>query len=314
MSIYRILQHKNAVVTKHYLLKGERIRKGELTEEQKREREEARRQKFTENEDKIEQSISRAKRIITEIALCNDFDWFCTFEFRAEVVDRYNLEECSKKIRQYFNNFKKRYAPKFEYLIVPELHPKTGAYHFHGLIKGLPENELTMPETILCKDKETGELIQIPNKKGYMRWERYSKSCGYFDCSRVKSPAKVSFYIQKYIVKECEKLPKGTHLYFYSRGLEKAKLIYDGNDDYMALAPTFENEYCKIAYDIYEETFNKLDENGQYNPFDGEFYNIDYEGEKPQKNRPITLSDYGSDIYNDDIEVEYEQEKIHSRI
>lgn len=313
MSMYRIYHYENSIVPyKHVLLKGDRTRKEDVPEFIRKYREEIRRQNgFEEHDKKMSESLSRAKRNITELCLCNDFDYFCTFEFSEMKVDRNNLKDCYKRLQTWFKNFKNRYAPDFKYLVIPEFHPKTGAVHFHGLISGMPIGELTIPEKIQRRNSITDELEQVPNTRKYVRWERYSKSLGYFDCSPVKSRHAVAFYVTKYVTKELCDMPKGTHLYACSRSLKRPEMIYDGDDDYMLIVPTYNGDYCKIAYDKYEATYDHLDRMGVLVPFDDVGIVID----RPQQmDGPEVLPDnsdtYGTQCYNEEWEIPWEQTEI----
>lgn len=274
------------------------------------------------NTEKTAEAISRAKSSITELALNNKFDFFCTFSFDSNLIDRYDLNLCYKRLRQFFNNFKKRYATDFKWLIIPEFH-EDGAIHFHGLVSGIPKGEFTIPKFIE-KRMPNGELKKVPNTPKYYRWERYSKRFGrVFDCSPIKSAEKVAFYITKYVNKDLSKIPVGVHLFAYSRGLKKADIIYKSNTDKeMIITPSYKNDFCKVAYDKYDGIYQVLENCANENcantsPFYGtkpeEQYSIIKfkDREQPQKEY---RRDYGTQVYNEDYEVEYEQEKIHSRI
>ena len=45
-------------------------------------------------------TLSRAKRMIREYSLCNDFKFFFTSTVNSEMADRYSLSECQKNIRK----------------------------------------------------------------------------------------------------------------------------------------------------------------------------------------------------------------------
>ena len=184
MSYYRIWEYPNSVVPyKHCYIKRDRKNdSGEdrasknvssiLAELKKLDREE---QTNKSDYEKFDVSLSRSKRCITDIILCNKFDYFCTFTFDESKIDRFNYDVCQKKLRKFFNNFKNRYAPDFKYLIIPEFH-KNGAIHFHGVCSGFPAGELITPETVYSR--VNGELVQVPNTKCYKDWTRYHKSFG----------------------------------------------------------------------------------------------------------------------------------------
>lgn len=45
-----------------------------------------------------EVSLKRTKKKVYDYAKCNEWDWFVTFTFAAEKVNRYDYEECAKKL------------------------------------------------------------------------------------------------------------------------------------------------------------------------------------------------------------------------
>lgn len=227
MSYYRVWEYPNSAVPyKHVFIKRDRIEEG--------------REKALKNtaailealnaDEKLQESLSRSKRNITDLILCNPFEYFCTFTFNADKVDRYNYDTCQKKLRKFFNNFKSRYAPDFKYLIIPEFH-KDGAIHFHGVCSGFSDGEL----------KE--------NSFGYLDWERYRKSFGFFNCSKIRNYNACAFYVSKYVTKDLVSVGKGRAVYMCSVGLNRPKLIYDEDNIPVLFKPEFENEYCAVVYD-----------------------------------------------------------------
>lgn len=198
-----------------------------------------------EHDGRLESSLSRSRRHIRDLVLCNPFEYFCTFTFNGKVVDRYDYVACQKKLRKFFNHFRSRYAPDFVYLIVPDFH-KDGAVHFHGLCSGFPDGELVVPEIVF---KRVGdELQQVPNTKGYMDWPRYSQRFGFFNCSRIKSLDRCAFYICKYIVKDLNVVGSSRHVYMASLGLKRPELVFDQDDMPVLFKPSFENDYCLVGY------------------------------------------------------------------
>lgn len=85
-------------------------------------------------------SLSRTRRNIRELALCNDFEYFVTFTVNSELCDRYSLDDVQDRITKIFKKIK-RNNNDFAYLIITEKH-KNGAFHFHGLVKCFPEDDL----------------------------------------------------------------------------------------------------------------------------------------------------------------------------
>lgn len=90
------------------------------------------------NIDWLDDSLRRTRRTIFDYAHCNDFEWFVTFTFNPNKVNRYNPTLCYLKMQGWLERSKRNY-PEFAYVIVPEKH-KDGAIHFHALIKGYEGN------------------------------------------------------------------------------------------------------------------------------------------------------------------------------
>lgn len=78
-------------------------------------------------------SLSRSKRFIREISLCNDFTHFVTLTINKEYCDRYNIDVAQEHLKQILHNYQricKRQSLDFKYLLITEKH-KDGAFHFH---------------------------------------------------------------------------------------------------------------------------------------------------------------------------------------
>lgn len=177
-------------------------------------------------------SISRSKRMIREIALCNDFYYFFTSTVNSDLCDRYSLSECQSKIRKIMKSIKRKHKD-FIYLFITEMH-RDGAYHFHGLCSSLD--------------------LYI-NNNGYYSSIDFDK-LGFNSFSKIQSKEKVSNYITKYITKNCVRNEAGS-VYFCSRGLKHATSydIAPFNLD-KKLFPYWENDYIKIC-DIDISSLNK---------------------------------------------------------
>ena len=93
--------------------------------------------KQTEDEELQRVSLSRTKRNIREIALCNNFTHFATVTINSRFTDRFSLTECQDKLKKKLRRLKDR--AKFEnkdfgYIFITEKH-KDGAFHFHRSCK-----------------------------------------------------------------------------------------------------------------------------------------------------------------------------------
>ena len=165
-------------------------------------------------------SLSRTKRNIREISLCNNFEYFATITVNSENADRFSLDECQELLRKKFKKLKRNNS-NFAYIFITEKH-KDGAFHFHGLIKGIDNFYI--------------------NDNGYLSHKIFDE-IGFNSFSKINNYIKCCNYITKYITKDCVRNSAGT-VYIASRGLKKAD-IYDYQkldfDDF-----DYENEYCKI--------------------------------------------------------------------
>ena len=195
---------------------------------------------------KSAQNLARARRVIRDLILCNYFRYFCTFTFDGSKVDRYDYPSCKKAITDCFHDFRKRHAPDFRYLLVPERH-KDRAWHFHGMVQGIPSGEFTVPDFITYRDRRTQQLREIRNTRGYIRWARWPY--GHFDCSLVKNYEACATYVSKYVTKDLAVDLLGKKCYLASLGLNRPDLVLDeDNVPFPFQHPEYMDEFCKISW------------------------------------------------------------------
>lgn len=180
-------------------------------------------------------SLSRSKRFIREISLCNDFDYFVTLTVDKENCDRYDIDVCQEHLKSILHNYQricKRANKDFKYILITERH-KDGAFHFHGLMKGMCE--------------------LYTNNQGYLSCKYFDDLLGFNSFSKIKDYNKCCNYITKYITKDCVK-NSHNQVYICSKGLKRADKyeILPMSDDIF----TFENDYCCIR-DVNIETEEK---------------------------------------------------------
>ena len=221
---------------------------------------------------KLDESLSRTKAIAKELRFCNSWDYFCTLTINPDNADRYNWNECVKKISKFFNNFKSRFAPDFKYLLVPESHID-GAVHCHRLLAGIPDNCLFVPEFIPKRVDYTlddfgrkvgGHIIMVPNTPCYLSWSNYK--LGWVSLEKIRNQDRCSSYILKYITKSVQKefggenfLSKGDRILRASKGLKRAtKISFDVDIKYSGLwydivqylGRPIEFDFCDIFQDL----------------------------------------------------------------
>lgn len=195
---------------------------------------------------RFEQSVSRTRAAIFELAMCNDFEWFVTMTLDSEKRDRNDLQAFRRDFAQFVRdqNKKRSQEQKIEYLLIPEQH-KDGAWHMHGLFKGL---------------REGTDLVR--NEHRYLDWPGYRKRFGFFSCDRIRSQEACSKYITKYVTKDIDQstaLDSGAHAYYASQGLKRREALVTLCADRCPIAELprgngkygqwdFENEYVKICW------------------------------------------------------------------
>ena len=210
------------------------------------------------NDSKLDDNIRRAKNAIFEYAFCNPWDWFFTGTLDPQKYDRTNLDKFHKDLTKWLSNYGRIYNVSIKFLLVPERHSDGISWHIHGFLHGLPKEHLKQ----FVVGDVMGKALAEKVKKGDVvyNWLPYAKKFGFCDLEPIRNAEAVSKYMTKYINKNLASSVKdlNAHLYYHSRGLNKAEVIKKG---VMALpiTPTYENEYCSVAWlDYSEELLQEL--------------------------------------------------------
>lgn len=153
-------------------------------------------------------NAKRAMQIVYDIARSNKWDWFITLTFDPFKVDSMDYLACVQAMKCFTQVLQKS---GFVYLLVPEQH-KSGAYHFHGLVKGrLPVVPARNPEGHLIVD-DTGRQVYNISIYDY----------GFTTATAIDDQAKAAGYVAKYLTKELT-VPKGKKRYWASRSCQRPK-------------------------------------------------------------------------------------------
>jgi len=189
------------------------------------------RMRGTANDEKIETSIIRTRSTIHELAYCNQWELFITLTLDPLLYDRHDLRKWHKDLTQWLRDYKKAYGTKIKFLLIPEQH-KDGAWHIHGLLMGLPSDHLQK------------------NHNGYLDWLPYRQKFGYCSIDQIKNHEAVSKYITKYISKDLADGIKdlNAHMYYCSRGLQRAQEIKRGTLSANNVPWDYENDYVKCKW------------------------------------------------------------------
>lgn len=166
-------------------------------------------------EGKFAQAYSRARSVIFQVGICNDWDFFCTFTIDPAKFNRYDFKPFYKAFTQWIRDYRKKYSCKIEYMFIPELH-EDGAWHLHGFIRGIPESHLSL----FVRGIHPKKLVD----GGYLNWGAVSLKFGYCSLGRIRSHDRTASYVTKYITKDLLRSNNtyGAHIYMCSLGLRRA--------------------------------------------------------------------------------------------
>ena len=145
------------------------------------------------NIENISRSAHRSRQNLYDICRCNDFQYFVTWTFDQQKIDRLNDEKVKRKFTQFQNYLRKKF-PDMYYVAVPEYHKK-GGLHFHLLIGGVTMEELKAVPAI----SKRGRFIFKNGKQIFnvTRWR-----LGYSTLSIIGNDEATKHYICKYITKQ----------------------------------------------------------------------------------------------------------------
>lgn len=196
------------------------------------------------NDERLQESVSRSKRMIYEYAFCNHFDYFFTGTIDSSKFNRYDLESYHRDLTIWIRNLNRNHKCNIEYIFVPELH-KDGAVHIHGLINGIPDKMIhkfvigdTFGKTIANKVKAGEDIYD---------WIPYHKKYGFCCLEKVISLERISKYITKYITKDLIlAVDKGKQSFWHSKGLKKAEIILKGRVGEIPFKFDFVNDYVSL--------------------------------------------------------------------
>lgn len=157
-------------------------------------------------EENKRKSLARTKAMIGTYARCAYWQWFLTLTFDACKIDRTDFKECMKKVRNWLQNCRKRFAPDLKYLAVPELHGDGKSWHIHALLS----------DTGKMKFSDSGH-----RKSGQTVYNLSGWNWGFSTATKVRDLYRIQKYIVKYITKDCHALAIGAHRYYVSNNLPK---------------------------------------------------------------------------------------------
>lgn len=175
---------------------------------------------------KLDSAVSRARRVVLELALCNDWKYFCTFTIAEKNCDRKDLAAWHKKFSQWLRDQRKKYLSlgydfDISYVLVPEQH-QDGSWHMHGLFSDITPVLISFKELWDRGENVPYKLV----KNGYLNWLDYQNKFGFCSFGAIRNKVAAGFYVTKYINKTLQDtcVDVGLHLYYPSRGLNRSHL------------------------------------------------------------------------------------------
>lgn len=164
-------------------------------------------------EGKRSQALSRARSVISQIVICNDWDYFITLTLDPKKWPRYSMD-WYPAFAQWIRDQRKK-GIDIKYCFVPEQH-EDGAWHLHGVIRGIPDSHVQC----FVPGLHPQRLIDA----GYLNWPNYQSKFGFCSLAPVRDPVAVGWYLTKYITKDSARMVSGfgSHLYYATIGLRRA--------------------------------------------------------------------------------------------
>lgn len=207
--LYKVVWHKSTLPRSCYAL---------------REKSEGEQRPVYKHDHKLSQSISRARRVCLELALCNDWKWFATFTIAQNNMDRKNLEGFFERFSEWLKYIRKKSGKKIPYLLVPEQHGD-GSWHMHGFFNGDIDEFLVSFKVLHDQGHKLSYKLW---EKDYYNWPAYQKRFGFCSFGKIRNHDAAAFYATKYISKSFQGDAQrvGLKLYYCSQGLNRAE-YYD---------------------------------------------------------------------------------------
>lgn len=203
-------------------------------------------------DNKLAAAFSRARSLVLQYGLCNEWKWFFTGTIDKDKFDRYDLDTYYSSLSQWIRDERKRTKSQISFLLIPEQHKRTkGTWHIHGMIGNLPDSETEL----FTKNTRIPGRKRVPKKLidgGYYNWPRYQEKFGFCSLGLIRDPIATAFYVSKYVSKDLSERSGdvGKHLYFHSRPLKKAQKasdIYCPSVQLDKICEEHDYQFCKVG-------------------------------------------------------------------
>lgn len=155
------------------------------------------------------------------------------------------MKKFIKDLSHFIRNYKASKGVDIKYLLIPERH-QDGAWHMHGFLKGLPVEHLT---PFRKKDRIPTKIrTRLEQGISVYTWTAYAERFGFADIEAIDNHEAVSKYITKYITEDLGRAVDdlNAHMYYCSKGLQKAELLLVAPICRELESPDYENEHVKV--------------------------------------------------------------------
>lgn len=181
------------------------------------------RENFEHYDKKLDPSLSRSRRTVLELALCNNWKYFCTFTIAEANYDRKDLATWHKSFSQWLRDQRKKYLKqgfdfKIDYLLVPEKH-KDGSWHMHGLFSDISP----LLVSFYRLDRDGWNVPYDLVDQGYYCWFDYWMKYGFCSLAKIQNAEASAVYVSKYVTKTmaADTADVGMRTYYCSQGLRR---------------------------------------------------------------------------------------------
>lgn len=176
-------------------------------------------------------SLSRTRRVIRELALSNDWEYFVTITLSSQMWNRFSPEglqrtfsERAKAWRKLTVNGEHPYQ-EYGYLMIPEYHATERTIHLHGLVQHFPKELLLEYKLPSATPLPWYIIHELQSGRQVFSCVEWNQCCGWNTLLPIRNLGKAGNYISKYIGKELEDSPAGAgKRYWCSRGLKRAQV------------------------------------------------------------------------------------------
>lgn len=137
------------------------------------------------NSEKLDESISRTRSKIFELAFCNPWSWFFTGTLDPKKYDRTDLKKFHSDLTNWLRQYNRYHETKIKFLLVPELHQDGQSWHMHGFFYDLPKEHLSRFQL----GDRMGKALAEKVKKGdeVYNWGAYQKKFGFCDLEPIRN-------------------------------------------------------------------------------------------------------------------------------